>query len=390
MEVTMEKEDLLKMIEEDELGLLSIPPRRVSVTADERLIASFEEINAFVGEHGREPEIGKGIREHQLAVRLKSFREDGEKAEILAEYDRFHLLNVSKKEVSSVKDIFEDDDFGLLGDTDETLFELRHVDSKTQERKTPDLIARRRPCEDFESYEKMFQECQEKLSRGEFKLKKLKSHRQFYEGMFFVLNGIVGLVEKIPKLEVNEQNKPDGRLRIVFENGTESNMLLQSLIKSLQDYDGWLVSKHNASFIETVATEKDKHTGYIYILKSLSKDPKIQSIQNLYKIGFSNVPVEERIRNAAEEPTYLMAPVAIVSTFECYNFNPQKLEQLLHNFFGSACLNMDIFDRNNRRHSPREWFVAPLAVIEKAVELIIAGGIVNYRYDAKREEIVLR
>lgn len=134
----------------------------------------------------------------------------------------------------------------------------------------------------------------------------------------------------------------------------------------------------------------DPKTGCIYIVKSLSRDERIQSIGNLYKIGFSSVPVEERIKDASDEPTYLMAPVSIVSTFECYNFNPRKLEQLLHNFFGSSCLNLDIFDAKNQRHSPREWFIVPLPIIEKAVELIIDGGIVNYKYDAKQEKIVLK
>lgn len=76
-------------------------------------------------------------------------------------------------------------------------------------------------------------------------------------------------------------------------------------------------------------------------------------------------PVEERIKNSTEDPTYLMAPVKIISTFECYNLNPQKLEQLLHNFFGESCLNIDIYDKHGKRHTPREWFIAPFEVIEK-------------------------
>jgi hypothetical protein len=137
-------------------------------------------------------------------------------------------------------------------------------------------------------------------------------------------------------------------------------------------------------------TDEDSQTGYIYIVKSLSDNPGISSLENLYKIGFSTMSVEERVKNAVIDPTYLMAPVKIISTFECYNFNPQKLEQLLHNFFGTACLNVDIFDANNKRFTPREWFIAPLEVIEKAIELIISGGVVNYRYEPTHRKIVLR
>ena len=63
--------------------------------------------------------------------------------------------------------------------------------------------------------------------------------------------------------------------------------------------------------------------------------------------------------------------------------NPQKLEQLLHNFFGSSCLNIDIFDENKLRHTPREWFIAPLDVIEEAVELIISGTVLNYKFNSE-------
>jgi hypothetical protein len=137
-------------------------------------------------------------------------------------------------------------------------------------------------------------------------------------------------------------------------------------------------------------TDEDKEAGFIYILKSKSTKREIKEIQNLYKIGYSTVAVEERIKNASQEPTYLMADVHIVMTYKCFNMNPQKLEQLLHNFFGKACLNIDVFDKEGNRHTPREWFIAPLDVIEQAAHLIVSGEIINYRYDSENEEIVIR
>ena len=125
-------------------------------------------------------------------------------------------------------------------------------------------------------------------------------------------------------------------------------------------------------------TDNDKAAGYIYVLRSKSKDERIATIENLYKIGYSTDAVEERIKNAINDPTYLMAEVKIETAWKCYNMNPQKLEQLLHNFFGRACLNIDIFDENKRRHTPREWFVAPLEVIDQAIELIISGEIIKF------------
>ena len=385
----MKKEDLLNLINDDDLGLLTIKPQNVSaITADERLVASFLEINNFIQGNKREPQLGGGVQEHQLASRLKSIREEKNKAKILLDFDEYNLLSVERKGIKSIIDIFEDDDLGVLDGTDENLFHLNNV-PKLKERESADYIARRKPCKDFDKYEPLFVECQKNLKEGRLKLEKLKKHRQLQEGSFFVLGGILGLIEETYKLEINEQKKLNGRLRIVFENGTESNMLLQSLIKSLQDYNGWIISE-NSPTLEYILNAKDSHTGYIYILKSFSGDPKIQSLSNLFKIGFSSTPVEDRIKNVMEDPTFLMAPVKIVTTFECYNFNPQKLEQLLHNFFGSTCLNIDIFDSNNKRYTPREWFIAPLDVIEKTIMLIINGGIVNYKYDSLNQKIVLR
>ncbi len=123
------------------------------------------------------------------------------------------------------------------------------------------------------------------------------------------------------------------------------------------------------------------------MLRSLSDKPEIKSIKHLYKIGFSKTSPEERIKNASQDPTYLMASVSIVTAFKCFNMNPQKLEQLLHTFFGSACLNVDIFDENGRRYIPREWFVVPLSIIEQAIHLVMNGEIINYRYNAEREII---
>ena len=113
-------------------------------------------------------------------------------------------------------------------------------------------------------------------------------------------------------------------------------------------------------------TSEDQATGHIYVLRSLSENPQIKEIENLYKIGFSSQPVKERIQNAPLDPTFLMAKVGIVCEFQTFNLNPQKLELLLHTFFAEACLNLDIFDAGGKRHTPREWFIAPLHVIETA------------------------
>lgn len=388
----MKKEDLLRIIAEDDLGLLSVKPlNSPAMTSDDRLRDSFLEINKFIEETGREPLPGGPVQEHRLFARLQSIREDVDKSKNLSEFDTNHLLGKELQKITSLKDVFLDDELGLLNGDDSEMFKMKNV-PHGKDREAAEFIAHRKPCRDFKKYEQSFKECQDDLASGKRKLLTFTSDRQIKEKTFFVLNGILLFIDKIGETHIDEYGKMDGRQRCIFENGTESEMLLRSLVKRLYE-DGKVVSEN----LETETTlfnqadkitDEDQKTGYIYILKSLSSNDKISSLKNLYKIGYSTVPVEERIKNAETDPTYLMAPVKIITTFECYNLNPQKMEQLLHNFFGDACLNADIFDKNNKRYTPREWFIAPLEVIEKAIALILNGEIVNYRYDNVAEKVV--
>lgn len=387
--------------EEDELGLLDIKPKAAAGrNEDERLTASFEELNAFYEKHQREPQPNGGMQERGLYSRLKGLRENPTKATMLQGHDRFGLLKSVQKEINSLDDIFADDSPGLLDDESEGLFELKHVRPLERERAEADFIARRKPCKDFTKYEALLQSVQKDLAAGKRKLVDFKQSN-LREGAFYVHNGLLFLLEKV-SITQKEQYLPDGkrvredgRTRCIFENGTESNMLKRSVEKIL--YTNGQVVSENAdtvveSFRETFSdiTDEDQKAGFIYILKSKSTNPEISRVANLYKIGYSKIPVEERIKNARLEPTYLMADVRIVMAYQCYNMNPQKLEQLLHTFFGSSCLEVDVFDKDGRRHTPREWFIAPLYIIEQAIQLIISGEVVKYRYDAVSEGIMVR
>jgi hypothetical protein len=388
----MEKEDLLKLINDDDLGLLTVKPKNSSaITADERLVSSFQEVGNFIQENKREPVFGGNPQEHQLASRLKSIREDRNKTNSLVDFDEHGLLSGEVKEINSINDVFKDDDLGILNSADESLFDLKNVPIN-KERASAENVAHRKPCNDFEKYENIFKECQKDLSTGERRIVKFTNDGQVKEGTFFVMNGVLLLIDKLDEKYINKYGRWDGKQRCIFENGTESSMLFRSLVRALFK-DGKLVTgKGDVGLFEDKSDvdDNDIETGFIYVVKSLSENPKIKDLENLYKIGFSTTTVEDRMKNACDDPTFLMAPVKIITTFQCYNFNAQKLEQLLHNFFGSACLNIDMFDANIRRCAPREWFVAPLDVIEKTVRLIISGEILNYRYDAVNQMIILK
>ena len=170
-------------------------------------------------------------------------------------------------------------------------------------------------------------------------------------------------------------------------------MLLRSLAAALwkdQNSRQIINADQKELYEEDHINNEDKATGYIYVLRTLSSDPKLSSIKDLFKIGYSSEPTVQRIKNASSDPTYLMADVAIVSEYQTYNLNPQKLELLLHKFFAKTCLNMDVYDDNGKRITPREWFVVPLHIIETAIHLLLSGDIVNYRYDEEKQTIVER
>lgn len=293
-------------------------------------------------------------------------------------------------EINSLDDILNSDTFGIL-DTkkDEDIFTLKNV-PRVEKRSDADFVAKREKFEDFDKFEELFIACQADLKANRRQIVP-SIESQLDIGTFCVLDGVLLYISDIQDGYRGNSGKINRRTTLIFENGTKSNMLLRSLGKRLKD-SGSMITKLESE-LETgllSVTDDDKQNGYIYILKSLSNEDAIKTKRNLYKIGFSTTKVEIRIKNAINDPTYLMAEVKTVATYEVYNVNPHKLEQLIHKFFGNACLDIDIVDGNGKLCKPREWFVAPLEVIEETIELIVNGKIIYYRYDDNSEKIVER
>ena len=377
--------ELEKIFNDDDLNLLNVKPKvSNSCTADERLVRSFEEINEFIDKNGKVPEVNTdNILERSMCFRLQGILEDSSKVKALKSYDRHELLIAEQDVPETLDDIFADDDFDLLSD-DLDIFTLKNVPKEIAK---TDFVARRKPCPNFEEYEDIFKKCQADLKYGIKTLEKF-NEKQIEEGQMFVLNGVLVYVDKLYSIRKDKNNKDDGRTHLIFENGTESNMLFRSFGKGL-----FINGKHVTNTVEEKMKkfnniqDEDKPTGYIYVLQSRSRDEKIKSIRNLYKIGYCETTVAERTKNAAQEPTYLMAPVKLVAEFKTYNMNTQKFEDLLHRFLGQCQISIDVFDNNGSRHTPREWFQVPYEIIEQAVKLIVTGEVVNYRYDRETKTI---
>ena len=395
--------ELDEILNNDPFGVLVEKPKATTITSDQKLIDSFEEINAFVDKNGQEPQRSRDIQERSLYGRLKGIRDNPLKAEALIELDKHNLLTevqtpkvIEEKlqSINSVENVLDDDPLGILSSDDfedeaQELFNLKNV---PKSKDMPDYIGERKPCEDFHLFEPIFKQVHEDLKTSKMETYFFNSDKQIAEKHFYLVNGLLIYVAEVGEKE-KKLGKWDARLRLIYENGTESDILLRSLARALyKDESGRrIVSMEEALFDEEgKPVAEDQTTGFVYVLKSLSNDPQITSITNLYKIGFSSQPTLQRIKNAANEPTYLMADVELIAEFETLNLNPQKLESLLHTFFAGSCLDLVVHDEKGIPHKPREWFIVPFPLIKTAIQMLLSGDIMNYRFDPQLQEIVER
>ncbi len=393
---------LEEIFESDDLGLLDVKPKVNNVKTDEdRLIETFREINLFVDKNKREPS-STSMAEYGLLSKLKSIRENEKHKCILKPFDKHNLLGEVEIDAKSIDDILEEDTLGLLDvEVDQSLYHFKHTPRHSEKRAEADFVAQRKPIseKEFAKYEPLFQQVHRDLKEGKRTLVEFRDpEKNLKEGKFYLVDGLLCYLDSFNVERVLMQNvsgdrvRLEGRTKTIFENGTVSNMLFRSLGKAILK-NGKMVTDAvdnvgKGLFLNAdMVSESDVESGWIYVLKSMH--PKLKDIQDAYKIGFSTREVNSRVKNASEEATFLFADVEVVATYECFNLNARTLENLLHRFFGKSCLNIDVYDKQNRRITPREWFVVPFEIIDEAVGMILNGSIVNFVYDEVRKKIRL-
>jgi len=379
--------DLQWLIDSDVDGLLDAPDKPKKITSADRLERAFLEIVEFRRAHGRVPSSStREIAERKLGARLDGILADDVKIETLKPLDEFGLLDLPEVP-TSIDDLLESDDLDLLGD-ESGILDV----SDLPVRRAPDAadsVAKREKAIGFEAFEPLFKTKHAELTDGTFRLVPFPGVQTIEEGNFFVLNGVMLFVAEVGDTTykvVGGKQEQKQRLRVVFENGTESSMYRQSLSIRLHERQGLALARTGHDMGEI--GDADKESGHIYVLRSLSDDPQIADIEDLHKIGFSTTSVEQRIVNAAKQPTYLMAPVAIVEDYRTYNLRPSALEHLLHRVFAEVRLDITQIDRKGRDYDPSEWFVVPRNVINQAISMIMSGEIVDYVYDSERQALV--
>lgn len=355
---------------------------------EERIIAGFEDIKRFYDEHGRLPQHGedRDIFERLYAIRLDRLREQEDCRTLLASFDMHGLLDL----VAAAPDEDDLDPDALMAELsgfgdDNDINQLRHVRS-AEEKRAAEEIARRDKCHDFEKFQPLFKQVKDELANGTRITRPFELKAEIRPGAFFIVFGQICYVAEMGEIFTNPQGRTDARLRVIFDNGTESGLLMRSLQRQLNDDDAGrrITDPAPGPLFADKAENGEAETGTIYVLRSKSDHPVVAEHREvMHKIGVTSGSVETRISGAEKSSTYLLAGVDVVASYKVYGVNCQKLEALIHKVFAAAQINLSIPDRFGHMVKPREWFLVPLGVIDEAVQRIRDRSIIEYVYDPK-------
>lgn len=379
----------------DELAEFDAPDKPAKRSpVEERMIAGFEDILRFYEREGRAPKHGeeRNIFERLYAVRLERLAANSEARSLLEPMDTSGLLARASASLDDEDAVDLDGLAADLADIENAvgdLTQLKHV-RPAAEKRAAEEIANRETCRDFDRFKPLFEKVQSDLDAGLRTTRPPETSAEIEAGRFYILSGQKAYVAEKGDLFKQDYGDWDARLRVVFDNGTESNLLMRSLHRAMsKDATSRTISDPVAGPLFSNATvDGDEASGIIYVLRSKSKLPIVAENRDLlHKIGVTGGSVERRVANAKLDPTFLMADVEIVTTYELYNINRVKLENLLHRVFEKARIEIEIKDRFGHPVTPREWFLVPLFAIDEAVEKIRDGSIKGLSYDPEQARL---
>ena len=385
-----------------ELGVeIEQPKARTYTPQQERIIAGFEDIVRFYEEHGRAPLHGedRDIFERLYAVRLDRLRELEECRELLSDMDKHGLLTGTQAEDQVSPSEIDDDallaELGIEPTVEDDIRVLRHVPS-AEERRAAEEIASRQKCADFAKFKPLFEQVQRDLDSGARETRRFVRDAGFLKaditkGQFFILGGQIAYIAEVGETFKAPNGESDARLRVIYANGTESDLLRRSMQRALyKDDAGRRITEIEAGPLFAADPEEgDLESGTIYVLRSKSDHPMVAENRHLiHKIGVTGGSVETRIAGADKSATYLLAGVEVVATYKLFNINRVQLEGLIHKVFAGAALDLTIPDRFGNPVKPREWFLVPLSAIDEAVERIRDGSITRYRYEPSEARLI--
>ena len=386
----------------DELAEFDVPEKKGGRSPrEERVVAGFEEIQRFVEKHGHAPLHGedRDIFERLYAVRLDRLRALEDCRSLLAPLDCQGLLSGAPVAAAAPTETTDEDELvaelsGAENAADITA--LRHVRTSADKRAAEE-IAQRKPCADFDTFKPLFERVRRELKAGVRQTHAVHSLdaiklAEIQQGEFFIVEGQLAYVAEVGEEIKTTYERKDSRLRVIYDNGTESDVLQRSFQRALhRDAAARLITNPSAGpLFSDETSDDDQESGTIYVLRSKSDLPVVAANRDvLHKIGVTGrTNVAARFANAKNEPTFLLADVEVVATYDLYNINRVKLENLIHRVFDPARLDIEIRDRFGKPVVPREWFLVPVFVVDEAVERIKDGTITDYVYDPKAARLV--
>ncbi|HEX7004976.1 MAG TPA: GIY-YIG nuclease family protein [Trueperaceae bacterium] len=379
----------------EELDEFAQPAKQEGRTPlEERIIAGFEEIQRFVDEHGHAPRHGEhlDIFERLYAIRLDRLRTLGGHMGLLQGLDRQGLL-AQPAGIPLPEEELDDDDLlseleGVAGAS--SITQLKHVRA-TAEKRAAEEIANREPCTDFDAFKSLFHQVKKELATGIRETSRFEENATIQPQQWFIVGGQIAYVADMGEVYTNAQGREDARLRVIYDNATESNLLMRSLQRALhRDPAGRrIIKSSNGPLFSGEAAEDDIASGTVYVLRSNSDHPDVVANRDLlHKIGVTGSDLKRRLANARYDPTFLLADVEVVATYKLANINRTKLENLIHRIFEPARLKIQITDRFGKLVVPREWFLVPLFAVDQAIKRIQDGTIVEYGYDPEKAALI--
>ena len=394
--LTKEDEELLA-----ELGIEVAAKKATTYTPlEQRIISGFEEIQKFVDVNGRSPEFGedKDIFERLYAVRLERIKSLEVSTPLLSDIDYQNLLINNKSNIDYPIDNLDDEQLleqlGINDSDENSIVNLKHVKTRAEKRAAEE-IANRKICENFEDYKELFKLVKDEIHSGYRQTIRFRKDTGFTktsikQNEFYIVGGQLSYIENIGESFKAPNGEEDARMRVIYSNGTESNILKRSLIRAMykDESSRFVTTPDLGPLFSGASSIDDKESGTIYVLRSHSDHPLIvENREVIHKIGVTKGEVKKRIANAKNEATYLLANVEIVATYKLANINRNKLESLIQRFFNSVNLDILLKDRFGKPVKSTEWYLVPIFVIDEVVERIKNGTIENYIYDSKNAKL---
>lgn len=404
-------DDKLKRIFNDEDVDDILGPTQVKKSARRssanNVVNNFSDVIAFFEAHLRLPDPNSNDNNEVATwVKLDAIGQRQDFRSQISEMDKLGILNAYDKAIDALnepakpmtaEDILQDDEFDDLFGPDNTAADIlggrRAV--KAHERENVDQT-NREPCPSFENYRERFERYKEALETGKLAIS-TNRNEALSPGDLFLWDGLIALLSG-ESIDSDVKEHSGKRLHVVFSNGTEAWLREGSIKRSMYVYGNRgnkVVCKRLVPVVEDLfsgdnsdSVDDNTQTGFIYVVRTLSKDPGLSKIRKTaVKIGVTKNPVAVRVANAEKDPTFLCAPVDIVSTFTLHNLSPRKVEETLHAFFGDVRLKIKAKDRFNNDVMANEWFLVPVPCVDMAVDLLVSGTLSDYRFNKELGQI---